>query len=1653
MSNTSRRHTGPRVRRRRATRPHVEGLEARFAAGTVIDLFGSALAGLGDFGQPGVTRPSKAVTAGSDAGQRPAATQPSLSPIISPLPTSTAPKRPDGRRSSITPVSPVSSPESTVVVDPRLGSTQDPAEAAWDRMGATDVPQRDATPTGPIAPRVASAGSGATGNWLRNPGGGTLTTGPGGSAAGGGGVLVSAAAPAAPRSGAVVSPTPALAKNVAPSGGAVAGAGDGGAAAAVAAQNVTGNRPGSSANVSPVPGDAGRVVLEPSSFSGVETVAPPAIGQAQAPVTFLENRGQGDLAVKFVASTSSLTASFEEHAIGLRLGAQQQDLVRLAFEGASAGSRLAGEGPASDPGQVQAGGAAFSSVRYTGLFDGIDVRVDDAGGKLQYELFVAPGADVSAALIHADGGGVKVDADGSLAIQAPGGILRETAPVSWDVLPDGTHRPVESHFRVDAQGNYGFEVVGHDPTLPLVIDPILVPAPAIVAPANGASVTEPFNISWSSVTANPSGVTAYNWQVSTSSTFTPIVDQGSVNSPTTQDVISGLANGTYFWRVQAVDSALDQGAWSATQSFTITGVNAGAPAAPVLAPTLAYNTFHPREAGSTWWTPVPGAATYLWETSQGDPNFGWSNTFRQDNVDSTAFTFDMGFEGTFYSRVYAVSADGVRSQPSNVISYTYAYNNPIGPAPGLVSPISGETVTLPVTLQWANVPNPQALGYDVEIADDPGFRNIEDLEVQQTFPTLTIDSLTPGTKYWRVTSDQGDSAPATVNFAGAPAVTAPSATGTFTVTTAPATPVSLSLEGVSAPQAVPSGTSPFMALQLTAATPSAGAAIALTSSNPAVAPVPSTVTLAGFGWGHFQIPLGQVTTPTPVTITATLNGVSTTGRFTVLPPALKDIRATPVALSGGTPASVWVDLPGPAPAGGAVVSLSSDSPSVIVPATMTVPAGVWSASVPVTTTGVAAPGVATITATYNGGSQQATITVTPPLSPASVTVNPISRIGSDPGNAAGLVNIATASAYDQTFQLTSSNPAVAAVPATATVSAGSLAGGFPITTSAVAATTIVTITATGGGASRSVQFPVYPAGTAPSLSSVTVDSRGVAGGTAATGTVLLNSTAPAGGLVVPLSSNSPEVTVPASVTVPAGASSATFPVNTTAVTTATTATISGTLGATQSATLVVTPSPAPILTLISLTAQNLVGGGSATGRVALSAAALSGGAVVTLTSDTPGVTVPASVTIPADTTAVLFPVTTSAVTATTAATITASFGGDTQSIRLNVSPPQTGPVLAALTVSPPSVTGLTAATATVTLSAPAPAGGAAVFFNHNSQAIGEDVFGINVVVPAGATSVTFPVDTYKVSATMVAGLSANYGGVTQTATLTVTPTAASSATLSAVSLNPVSVTGGSSSTGNVTLTAPAPAGGLVVALTSNNTAAATVPTSLTVAAGATSATFAVTTTTVTASTAVAISATAGAVTRSATLAVNPVAAAMTVSGVGLNPSSVTGGNSSTGTVTLSGPAPSGGLVVTLASNNTGVGTVPASVTVAAGATSATFTVATKAVTSSTSLLVSATGGGVTRSATLTVNPAVADTVGVTKAEYTASKSVLLVEATSTSTSATLQVFQTATNQLIGTLTNNGGGKYTGQFSWPTNPQNIAVKSSLGGSSSKAVTLK
>jgi outer membrane protein assembly factor BamB len=84
------------------------------------------------------------------------------------------------------------------------------------------------------------------------------------------------------------------------------------------------------------------------------------------------------------------------------------------------------------------------------------------------------------------------------------------------------------------------------------------------------------------------------------------------------------------------------------------------------------------------------------------------------------------------------------------------------------------------------------------------------------------------------------------------------------------------------------------------------------------------------------------------------------------------------------------------------------------------------------------------------------------------------------------------------------------------------------------------------------------------------------------------------------------------------------------------------------------------------------------------------------------------------------------------------------------------------------------------------------------------------------------------------------------------------------------------------------------------------------------------------------------------------------------PALVRGGTAATGTVTLTGAAPTGGIVVKLTSSQPKVAMVPATVSVGAGATSAAFKVTTTRVFQTTKVTISGAYGGVTKTSPLTV---------------------------------------------------------------------------------------
>jgi hypothetical protein len=134
----------------------------------------------------------------------------------------------------------------------------------------------------------------------------------------------------------------------------------------------------------------------------------------------------------------------------------------------------------------------------------------------------------------------------------------------------------------------------------------------------------------------------------------------------------------------------------------------------------------------------------------------------------------------------------------------------------------------------------------------------------------------------------------------------------------------------------------------------------------------------------------------------------------------------------------------------------------------------------------------------------------------------------------------------------------------------------------------------------------------------------------------------------------------------------------------------------------------------------------------------------------------------------------------------------------------------------------------------------------------------------------------------------------------------------------------------------------------------------------------------------------------------PGSGSATLSALAVNPTSVNGGSSSTGTVTLSGAAPSGGAVINL-SSSASAATVPSSVTIIEGYSSATFTINTSTVTASTPATITASYAGVSKTASLTVMPPAA--AGTPAGSYT-------LTITGTSTGASGNVSRTTTVQVV-----------------------------------------
>ena len=235
---------------------------------------------------------------------------------------------------------------------------------------------------------------------------------------------------------------------------------------------------------------------------------------------------------------------------------------------------------------------------------------------------------------------------------------------------------------------------------------------------------------------------------------------------------------------------------------------------------------------------------------------------------------------------------------------------------------------------------------------------------------------------------------------------------------------------------------------------------------------------------------------------------------------------------------------------------------------------------------------------------------------------------------------APAPAGGQAVTLGSGDPSRATVPDSVHVAAGQKTAGFSVNTTAGPDDT-VTLTAALGTSTRNVQLDLVEE---ESLNGLALayqcfpDDDLVDFGT---NVVSLDVPAPTNAVVDLTSSDPFSLDVPATVTVPQGSFTGVFGVDTLQVSppVTVTATYDGDV-MTDAASVRNSGSPNPVAASLLLQPNSVVVGDPSTGRISLDCEAPAGGIQVSLSSNHPGATVPASVTVPAGELSVNFPITT-----------------------------------------------------------------------------------------------------------------------------------------------------------------------------------------------------------------------------------------------------------------------------------------------------------------------------------------------------------------------------------------------------------------------------
>jgi len=127
----------------------------------------------------------------------------------------------------------------------------------------------------------------------------------------------------------------------------------------------------------------------------------------------------------------------------------------------------------NDPSKHKTNLPTYRYVSLGEVWSGVEVQLKATQKTVEKLFYVQPSADPSKIVVEVNGAdGLKLSKDGEIIIQTGLGELKLSKPIAWQEK-DGKKLPVEVSYKLIGKNRYSFEVAKADPSLPVVIDPIL----------------------------------------------------------------------------------------------------------------------------------------------------------------------------------------------------------------------------------------------------------------------------------------------------------------------------------------------------------------------------------------------------------------------------------------------------------------------------------------------------------------------------------------------------------------------------------------------------------------------------------------------------------------------------------------------------------------------------------------------------------------------------------------------------------------------------------------------------------------------------------------------------------------------------------------------------------------------------------------------------------------------------------------------------------------------------------------------------------------------------------------------------------------------------------------------------------------------------